>query len=45
MTWKTTLYKDEIGWGWRENYGYKLSIGEIVTVYGDVINYKLACPA
>jgi PAS domain S-box-containing protein len=30
-----TLYKDDRTQGWRDNYVYKLSSGEIVTVYSD----------
>ncbi len=36
------LYKDERISGWRENYVYKLKNGEIVTVYEDVSERKLA---
>jgi PAS domain S-box-containing protein len=37
-----SLYKDERVVGWRENYVYRLSSGEIVAVYDDVTEGKRA---
>ncbi|MBW1702105.1 MAG: PAS domain S-box protein, partial [Deltaproteobacteria bacterium] len=37
-----SLYKDERIMGWRENYVYKLPSGEIVAVYDDITERKLA---
>jgi PAS domain S-box-containing protein len=37
-----TLYKDKKISGWRENYVYKLSSGEIVAIYDDVTKIKVA---
>lgn len=37
-----TLYRDERITGWRENYIYKLPSAEIVAVYNDVTERKLA---
>ena len=37
-----TFYKDEKISGWRENYVYKLSSGEIVAVFEDTTNQKRA---
>jgi len=37
-----TIYKDSRISGWRENYIYKLPSGEIVAVYDDVTEQKLA---
>ena len=36
-----TLYKDERIEHWMENYIYKLSSGEIVSVYDDITEKKL----
>ncbi len=36
------LYKDNVLTGWRENYVYKLSTGEIVAVYNDLTEQKKA---
>jgi len=38
----TSIYKDNRISGWRENYVYKLPSGELVTVYDDVTERKLA---
>ncbi|MCX6346794.1 MAG: diguanylate cyclase [Actinobacteria bacterium] len=35
-----TLYKDERIYGWRENYVFKLSSGEIITIYKDLTKQK-----
>jgi len=37
-----SLYKDDRILGWRDNYIYKLPSGEIVTVYEDVTEKKIA---
>ncbi|MFX0143139.1 MAG: PAS domain S-box protein [Candidatus Hodarchaeota archaeon] len=37
-----TLYKDNRIKGWRENYVYKLPSGEIIAVYDDVTERKIA---
>jgi len=37
-----SLYKDNRLMGWRENYVYKLPTGEIVAVYNDVTERKIA---
>ncbi len=37
-----SMYKDERISGWRENYVYKLPSGEVVAVYEDVTERKLA---
>ncbi len=37
-----SLYKDERITGWRDNYIYKLSTGEIVAVYDDLTDQKQA---
>jgi len=37
-----TLYQDDRTSGWRENYIYKLPTGELVAVYDDVTEQKLA---
>ena len=38
----TSLYRDERSDGWRENYVYKLPSGEVVAVYDDITERKLA---
>ena len=35
-----TLYKDERIYGWRENYVFKLSSGEIITIHKDLTKQK-----
>ena len=37
-----SLYKDNRIQGWRENFVYKLQSGEVVAVYDDVTEHKLA---
>lgn len=37
-----SFYQDDRISGWRENYVYKLSSGEIVTIYDDITERKLA---
>ena len=37
-----TFYKDQRISGWRENYVYKLSSGEIVAIYNDITEQKQA---
>jgi PAS domain S-box-containing protein len=37
-----SLYRDERTHGWRENYVYKLPSGEVVSVYDDITERKLA---
>jgi PAS domain S-box-containing protein len=36
-----SFYKDDYAQGWKENYVYKLSTGEIVAIYNDITERKL----
>ncbi len=38
----TKLYRDQRIAGWRDNYVYKLPLGEIVAIYNDVTEKKIA---
>ncbi len=40
-----SFYKDEYHAGWRDNYVYKINSGEVVAVYSDVTERKVALDA